>query len=218
MPPDFRGIFRTDPLARALYSEGAGIARAVPAAVAVPRDEEDVAALVRWAAESGTALIPRGSGSGMAGGAVGDGVVMDLSRLDAIEPVDERRRRIWVGAGALCGVVSERARHHGLRFPVDPSSGAFCTVGGMVSTNAAGAHSLRFGATRAWVQATDCVFDDGSRAVLRRGEPAPTGVPAVRRFLEGADEAIRRGDGDGGATPAAVRKNSSGYALNEYRS
>ncbi|MBX6331429.1 MAG: FAD-binding protein, partial [Gemmatimonadaceae bacterium] len=70
-PPRLRGVFRDDLDARAVYAEGAGIARVVPAAVAVARDAEDVVALVRWAGEHGTALVPRGSGSGMAGGAVG---------------------------------------------------------------------------------------------------------------------------------------------------
>ena len=162
----FRGVFRDDESARAVYAEGAGIARAMPAAVAVPADADDVAALVRWAGASNTPLIARGSGSGMAGGAVGTGVIVDLSRLDAIGPIDSERRRVMVGPGALRGAVNERARRKGLRFPVDPSSGAFCTIGGMTATNAAGAHTLRYGSTRAWVTALDCVFADGTRALI----------------------------------------------------
>jgi FAD/FMN-containing dehydrogenase len=53
----------------------------MPSAVAVPHDVEDVSALVRWAADTATPLIARGSGSSMAGGAIGDGVIVDLSRL-----------------------------------------------------------------------------------------------------------------------------------------
>jgi len=78
-PNGFRGVFRDDESARAVYAEGAGIARVIPAAVAVPVDADDVAALVRWAASSNTALIARGSGSGMAGGAVGPGDVGEAS-------------------------------------------------------------------------------------------------------------------------------------------
>jgi FAD/FMN-containing dehydrogenase len=131
--------------------------------------------------------------------------------------VDAVARRVAVGPGALRGEVNALAREHGLRFPVDPSSGAFCTVGGMAATNAAGAHTLRFGAMRAWVEALDCIFDDGTRAVVRRGEPPPD-VPAVRRFLERVDPVLR---GDGAAERAAVlahavRKESSGYAIADY--
>ncbi len=214
-PDGFRGTFRDDMAARAVYAEGAGIARAIPVAVAVPADGDDVAALVRWAHESRTPLVPRGSGSGMAGGAVGSGVIVDLSRLDAIGPVDVEQRRVWVGPGALRGAVNEGARAKGLRFPVDPSSGAFCTIGGMAATNAAGAHTLRYGATRAWITALDCVFDDGTRATVRRCAAPPLEVRAVERFLARAHRDILAAPSRLRAH-AGVRKDSSGYALADY--
>ncbi|HKN57575.1 MAG TPA: FAD-binding protein, partial [Gemmatimonadaceae bacterium] len=135
--PGFRGYFREDELARAIYSEAAGIARAIPSAVAVPVDAEDVVVLVKWAAQSGTSLIPRGSGSSMSGGAVGSGVVVDLSRINHLGRIDERDRTVWAEPGVLWSTLDVAARRKGLRFPVDPSSGNFCTLGGMVSTNAA---------------------------------------------------------------------------------
>jgi len=70
----------TDLRIRAAYSEGAGVYRIVPAAVTVPRGVEELQQLVRWARATGTALVPRGAGSGMAGGSVGRGVVVDLSQ------------------------------------------------------------------------------------------------------------------------------------------
>ena len=216
MPPTgFRGIFRDDELARAVYSEGAGIARALPSAVAIPADADDVAALARWAFESNTPLIPRGSASGMAGGAVGSGVIVDLSQIGGVSRVDDTWRRVWAGAGATRAEVNEKARGHGLRFPVDPSSGNFCTIGGMAATNAAGAHSLRYGAMRAWVTSLDCVFADGSRAVVRRGAPLPADVPALKRFQEQAHGAILAAPGRFRQHPG-VRKDSSGYALADY--
>lgn len=213
-PPAFRGAFRTDDDARAVYAEAAGIQRALPRAVAVPADAEDVQALVVWAQASGTPLIPRGSGSSMAGGAIGDGLIVDLSRLDAIGEVDTAAGSIRVGPGAVRAEVDARARRDGLRFPVDPSSGAFCTVGGMAATNAAGARSLRYGSTRPWVRALDCVFDDGARAEVRRGAPPPYGVPAIARFHR--DAAVALGATAIEAEPRRhpeVTKNSSGYAL-----
>ncbi len=215
--PDFEldSRWRTDLPARAVYSEGAGIARAIPRAVRVATSADEVSGIVREARDSGLPLIARGSGSGMPGGAVGDGLVLDLSRLNSIAPVDIDRRRVWAGAGAVRNAVDAAARAGGLRFPVDPSSGAFCTVGGMASTNAAGPHTLRFGATREWVTALDCVFDDGTRAVVRRGEALPAHVPAIERFLANAREAIL-------AAPRSllehtgVRKESSGYGLAAY--
>ncbi len=210
----FRGVFRRDAAACAVYSEAAGIARIVPRAVAVPADADDVVALVRWAARTGTPLVPRGSGSSMAGGAIGHDVVVDLGRLDAIDAVDPARRTVRCGPGALRDAVDAAARARGLQFPVDPSSGAYCTVGGMASTNSAGAHTLRYGATRDWVQALDCVFADGSRAELRRGERAPDLAP-VRRFLAEAP-ALVAAERLHPSRHAGVRKESSGYGLAAY--
>ena len=83
----------------------------------------------------------------MSGGAIGDGIIVDLSRFDSIGDVDVVQKRVHVGPGALRGRVDAVAQNAGLRFPPDPSSGAFCTIGGMVSTNAAGAHTLKYGPT-----------------------------------------------------------------------
>ena len=215
-PPGFRGVFRTDDGARAVYSEAAGIARVLPRAVAVPSNEADVATLVRWARESSTPLIPRGSGSSMPGGAVGDGVILDLSRLRDIESVGVAERTIVVQPGVLRAEVNQAVAAHGLRFPVDPSSGAFCTVGGMVSTNAAGSHSLAFGATRPWVRSLRCVFDDGTIALMRRGTEPPRRVPAIERFLSAAHPAIVAAEEVDRARHRGVRKESSGYATFEY--
>ena len=210
----FRGVFRDDTSARAVYSEAAGIAQVLPRAVAVPVDADDAAALVRWAASTGTPLVPRGSGSSMAGGAIGDGVIVDLSRLSTLEAVDVRRQTVRCGPGALRDEVDAAARAVGLHFPVDPSSGAYCTVGGMASTNSAGAHTLRYGSMRPWVQALDLVFADGSRAEVRRGAPPPDVAP-VRRFLAEADALVAAER----ITPSrhvGVRKESSGYGLAAY--
>ena len=211
-PAGFRGVFRTDLTARALYAEGAGIARCWPAAVAVPVDSDDVGVLAAWAKRTGAALVPRGSGSGMAAGALGPGVVVDLSRLDHLGAVQVEARRIRVGTGALRGAIDKAARAHGLRFPVDPSSGAFCTIGGMVAANAAGARTLKFGATRPWVLGVRCVFDDGTDAWIHREQSLPTERPAVARLLRAMEE-IRRGVPLAALQHRGVRKESSGYGL-----
>lgn len=215
-PRDFRGVYRDDPSARAVYSEAAGIGRTVPAAVCVPADAEDVIAIVRWAGERSLSIVPRGSGTSMGGGAIGPGVIVDLGALNAIGEIDTQSRSMWVGPGALRGAINDAALAHGLRFPVDPSSGAYCTIGGMVSTNAAGARSLRHGATRRWVMALDCVFDDGSRATITRRAPAPGGIPAIDRFIEQAHDEIIADAGDPGLRHAGVCKESSGYGLADY--
>lgn len=215
-PPGFRGTFRTDDAARAVYGEAAGIARSWPTAVAVPADERDLQTLVGWAHREGVPLVPRGSGSGMAGGALGDGVVVDLTRFRSMGAVDESLRTVRVGAGVLRGEVDRAARAVGLRFPVEPSSGEFCTVGGMAATNAAGANTMRHGPMRSWVQALRCVFDDSSVADIRRGAPPAREIAAIDRFMRDAHDAIARREPATPSVHARVYKDSSGYATAAY--
>jgi FAD/FMN-containing dehydrogenase len=170
---------------------------------------------VKWARERAVPLIARGSGSSMPGGAIGAGVIVDLSRWRELSAVDVRSPTMSVGPGVLRGEVDSAARAHGLRFPVDPSSGAFCTIGGMTATNAAGPHSMRFGSMRAWVRAIDCVFDDGSRAEVRRGARWPSGVPAIQRFAAIAEN-LRNAERATPSIHAAVSKDSSGYAIAKF--
>jgi len=227
-PAAFRGTFRTDFAARALYSEGAGPLRIVPAAVALPRDRDDVVELVRYAAAHGVPIVPRGAGTGMPGHNVGPGIVADLRALDRPSRV-ALTGAANIGAAVTCGVVNTIAAHFGMRFPPDPASAAHCTVGGMISTNAAGARSLRCGSVRWWVRGVELVTAAGEvgwlpRADARRISRYPT--PAERRELQerlaledrmaalrprieaAAGEIARRFPG--------TTKNSAGYALDQY--
>lgn len=213
--PGFRGTLRDDADARGAYAEAAGIQRRLPRAIAVPADADDVVTLVQWAAATATPLIPRGSGSSMAGGAIGDGVIVDLSRLTRIGPVDAGNQRVHVEPGVILGDLNAALAPQHLRFPVDPSSWSFCTLGGMASTNAAGARTVAIGATRRWVTALDCVFADGSRATVRRGD-CPPNVPAIARFLADAAPVLRHREAERPARHPGVRKESSGYGIADW--
>jgi len=217
-PSDFRGAFRTDDAARALYSEGAGIFRIIPAAVAVPSDRDDLVALVRWAGKTGTALVPRSAGSGMPGGNVGPGVVVDLTRgFRAAPSVDPDARMLRAGASITWRSLNDAAAAHGLRLPPDPSSGNFCTVGGMVSTNAAGARTLKYGAMRSWVRSLGFVCADGETGRT----DAPThgrtaGTSAEQRLDRDVAPWLRRHQLTLEHAPPRTRKNSAGYLLANY--
>jgi len=195
----------TDPRILAAYSEGAGIYRIVPAAVAVPRGVEQLQQLLRWAAETSTPLVPRGAGSGMAGGSVGRGVLVDVSRGFHWTAPDWPRRTLWAGASVTWAEVTAAARSFGLRLPPDPSSGAFATSGGMVATNAAGPRSVRCGSVRRWVEAIEVIGADGEARRIKRGEGNGERFalsPDQRRLVE--------------ARFPKTRKNSAGYALDRY--
>jgi FAD/FMN-containing dehydrogenase len=211
-PADFRGVLHLDEAGRLPYGEASGIVRAVPAAAAVPRDAEDVASLVRWAAAHGIPLVARGAGTGMPGGNVGPGVAVDLRTAFRRRVVDRDAGSARVEPGVTVAELNAAA-WPGLRFPVDPSSGERCTLGGMIASNAAGAHTVRYGATRAWVHALDVVLADGSRATAVRGR-APAG--RLREVVEAVDAVVRPAEAEILARWPRVRKNSSGYALREY--
>jgi FAD/FMN-containing dehydrogenase len=205
--PPLRGAWRTDERARAAYAEGAGIYRIVPAAVARPVDEADLSALVAWACGTRTPLIPRGAGSGMAGGNVGTGVIVDLTGFtDPPFEIDAAARRARVGAGVSLGRLNEAAARHGLRLPPDPSSAAWATTGGVIGTNAAGPRSLKHGSVRPWVEALRLVTLEGVAIAFERGTGERN---AAHRAIEQHADLIR-------ARFPRVRKNSTGYALDRF--
>ena len=215
--PAIRGTYRTDLRARAAYSEGAGIYRIVPAAIARPAGTSDIVQLMRWAAASGASLVPRGAGSAMGGGNVGDGVVVDLTALrHGPITIDQERRRARAGAAVTWMELNRTAGACELRLPPDPSSGRWATLGGMLSTNAAGARSVRYGSVRPWVHAAELVTADGQVTRLERGRPAPADVSAFERFAATAAPAILAARATVQARFPATRKNSSGYALDAW--
>ena len=216
-PPEIRGVYRSDARARTAYAEGAGIYRIVPQAVCLPADAADLSRVICWAADHGVFLIPRGAGSAMGGGNVGDGVIVDLTRMAPqrleIDPADQRA---FTGAAVTLGALNAAASQHGLRLPPDPSSGRWATLGGMVATNAAGARSVRYGSVRPWVEGLTLITSDGQALRLSRGcAPEPSGTPIARRFSELAP-LLRAASPEIRTRFPRTRKNSSGYALDAY--
>lgn len=223
-PSGFGGRFLTSEDALASYAGASGPYRIHPRAVAVPESEDDVVRLVRWAADDGLHLIPRGAATGMPGGNVGEGVIVDLSHgFRSIEPVDSGARLVRVGAGAVAADVNRAAREHGLFLPPLPSSAERCTIGGMVANNAAGARTFKYGATRDWVKSLTVVLADGRRVDLHgpgrgagteraedvRGPDLPAPFHDLWQSLRPRWPDLEEGW-------PAVRKNSSGYALDRF--
>ncbi len=215
-PPPVRGLFRTDLRARAAYAEGAGIFRILPAAVCVPRDRQDVASLAHWASAHRVTLVPRGAGSAMGGGNVGDGIIVDLTGLPRTLALDGEARRARAGASVTPAELNLAADRAGLRLPPDPSSGRWATLGGMISTNAAGARTVRYGSVRRWVESLELVTADGEITELRRGRPPEPRTLATDRFEAQAAPALRGSADLVRSRFPHTRKNSSGYALDAW--
>jgi FAD/FMN-containing dehydrogenase len=162
------------------------------------------------------ALVPRGAGSAMGGGNVGDGIVVDLTALPPRLELDGGLRRARASASVTLADLNTAADRAGLRLPPDPSSGRWATLGGMLSTNAAGARTVRYGSVRRWVEAIELVTADGEITELRRGRPPEPRALATDRFESGAAPAIRAAADLVRARFPRTRKNSSGYALDAW--
>jgi glycolate oxidase len=145
------------------HDVGAG----TPLAVVRAEDAAQVQTAVRWAAQHGVPVVPRGAGSGLSGGssAVDGGLVLALERMRAIE-IDTACRVAVVEPGALNIEVKAAAAEHGLWYPPDPSSYEICSIGGNVATNAGGLCCVKYGVTTDYVLGLDVVLADGRLVTL----------------------------------------------------
>ena len=131
-------------------------------AVVAPADVAGVRALVRWCYAHEVAIVPRGGGTGFAGGAVPfGGVVCSLERLDRVRSFTPELWRMEVDAGVTTGRVQRLARESGLYYPPDPGAVEQSQIGGNIACNAGGPHSFKYGVTREWVTGVDAVIADG---------------------------------------------------------
>jgi FAD/FMN-containing dehydrogenase/Fe-S oxidoreductase len=164
-------------LDRAAYSSDASCYRVVPAAVARPRDADEVAAALAVCRDLGTPVTCRGAGTSIAGNAVGTGLVLDFSRhMNQVRSVDAGARTAVVQPGVVQAQL-HRELPAGLRFGPDPSSHTRCTIGGMIGNNACGSRALRYGRTSDNVLALDALTASGTR--LQLGAPAVPGTPGA---------------------------------------
>lgn len=147
-----------------------------PLAVVHAASVADVQAVLRVASATGTPVVPRGAGTGLAGGAISSegSIVLDLSRMDRILEISEVDELAVVEAGVLNGDLDRAARDRGLWFPPDPASRAISSIGGNIATNAGGLLCAKYGVTRESVLGLSAVLADGT--VLRTGHRTVKGV------------------------------------------
>jgi glycolate oxidase subunit GlcD len=132
-------------------------------AVVLPGNAEEVAAVVAWCYEHDVAIVPRGGGTGVTGGAVAvhGGVVCSLERLRRVRELEPGLWRMFPEAGVSTHDVRRLARENGLMFAPDPGAGEQSQIGGNVATNAGGPHALKYGVTGAWVAGLEAVLAPG---------------------------------------------------------
>ncbi|TDD77885.1 FAD-binding protein [Actinomadura rubrisoli] len=147
-----------------------------PLAVVLARDLGDVVAAMEWAHVHRVPVVPRGGGSGLAGGATAvDGcLVLSLARMTAIREIAPRDHLAVVEPGVITADLDRAAREHGLMYAPDPSSHEISTIGGNLATNAGGLRCVKYGVTRDSALGLEVVLADGR--VIRTGGRTVKGV------------------------------------------
>src|SRR5450755_4387419 len=153
-----------DSASRARYATDASIYQVIPVGIVVPRNVEAAIAAMQIAAEEGVAILPRGAGTSQCGQTVGEALVIDDSKyLNRVLEVDAASRRAVVEPGKVLDTLNAELRALGLWFPIDVSTSAQATLGGMAGNNSCGSRSLAYGNMVDRVAAIDAWLPTGVR-------------------------------------------------------
>lgn len=171
---------------RYCYSADVSQVRGMPEYVVRPLSTAEVSQIVSLANDLEIPVTARGAGTGMAGGAVPvrGGIVLDMSSMNRIIEIDIDNLQVIVEPGVVHEHLNEALKPHGFFFPPDPGSSAMCTIGGMISNNASGMRSVKYGTTRAYVLDLEVVLSDGR--VIRTGSKmlkSAAGYDLTRLFV-----------------------------------
>ena len=150
-----------DNLTRQLYATDASIYQITPGAVAFPANTRQISLLIDAAVMAGVTVTPRGAGTGLAGGALGDGLVIDFSRYQRqITDLDLERRTVRVGPGVILDQLNNFLRPHNFCFGPDVATSARATLGGMIANNSSGSHTPVYGTTADHISDLEVVLAD----------------------------------------------------------
>ncbi|HNN14651.1 MAG TPA: FAD-linked oxidase C-terminal domain-containing protein [Anaerolineales bacterium] len=216
LKPRFKGDLRLDRASKILYSTDASAYQIEPLGVAIPESQDDLQAAVELAVRYKIPILPRGSGSSLAGQAIGEALILDCSRhLDAILEIDPAQHYAVVEPGVVLSNLNRAAAKHGLMFGPDPASAERATLGGVIGNNATGAHSILYGMSADHLLEADVILGDGTLARLGAATfDVPTAdarlsniVSAVQEIRKRYAQAIQQNH------PRSWR-NSAGYRLN----
>lgn len=175
---------RTDMTTRAAYVSDASIYRRVPAGVVEPRTKQDILDAFDIARENGWPIVGRGGGTSVAGNAMGEGLIIDTSRhFNRILSIDPETQTAVIEPGVVCDQLRDAAAEFGLTYGPDPSTHSRCTVGGMVSNNACGSHSVAWGTAAENLETVTVLLYDGREVTLSKGAASDSDIEAALHYL-----------------------------------
>jgi glycolate oxidase len=168
-----------------VYEQDGSIFQVMPEIVVLPASVEEVSAVVKAVKRANVPIVPRGSGTGLAGGAVPaeGGVILSLARLNRILNIDLDNRVAVVEPGVINADITKAVAKDGFFYAPDPSSQAACSIGGNVANNSGGPHTLAYGVTTNHVLGVEVVLDDGQVLWLGSGVPDTPGYDLCGVFV-----------------------------------
>ena len=201
-----------DDRTRQVYATDASLYQVNPAAVAFPRSAEQARDLILAAADTGISVSPRGAGSGLSGGALGDGLIIDFSRHNRqINALDLERRTVRVGAGVVLDQLNNFLNPHGFCFGPDVATSSRATLGGMIANNSSGAHVPVYGTTADHIRALEIVLADGRIETIGRDHTALAAEQEmIARLVRAQSAEIAE------RMPPGMLKRWCGYALERF--
>ncbi len=159
---------KEDLITRALYAVDASIHEVLPSAVAFPESLDELDDLVRFSTQKGFPIIPRGAGTGIAGGCLGEGIVIDCAlHLNKIHAIDPDFRTSIVEPGVIQDQLNQAVAPFQLRLGPDTSTGDRATLGGMIANCAAGSRSLHYGTMREALVEVELLLSSGDTLVFK---------------------------------------------------
>jgi FAD/FMN-containing dehydrogenase/Fe-S oxidoreductase len=179
-----KGDVLFDKASRGRYSTDASIYQIEPVGIVVPKDETDLALALDVARDAKAAILPRGAGTSQCGQTVGEALVVDFSKyMRNVVGFDKDRAEVHVQPGVVLDQLNAWLKPHGLWYPVDVSTSAQCTLGGMAGNNSCGSRSIRYGNMVHNVAGLDVILADGTRARFDSKRPEDM-QPAMRAIAD----------------------------------
>lgn len=213
---ELRGDVLFDAASRGRYSTDASIYQITPIGVVVPKDQDDLLRALEIARERMVPVLGRGGGTSQCGQTVGEALVVDTSKwLNNVIEFDAEAQTITVEPGMVLDHLNAWLKPHGLWFPVDVSTAAQCTIGGMTGNNSCGSRSIEYGNMVHNVLAVDAVLADGSRGRFSSLASNPTDV-RVQQIAEGLRAIALRERGEIAERMPKVLRRVAGYNIDLF--
>ena len=216
------GEVRFDPFSRVLYSTDASIYQMEPVGVVIPRDVEDVLAVVEVAKENGVPVLPRAGGTSLAGQTVNHAIVTDFSKyLNQIIEVNKEEQWARVQPGIVLDDLNRQLIPYGLMYAPDPTTSSRACVGGGVGNNTCGAHSVIYGKTLDHIKELDVVLSDGTQTHFkpldaRELEAKLTSTGLESDIYRGVRRLAQENVAEIEARYPDIMRRVSGYNLDEF--